>query len=128
MTSSRLPATRRTALVPSAGQIARAGASGAAIAGAWTGVNEAMRARNGEITADEVVRTTVNSAAIGAAAGAVAQIASHMARSLPPVGLALLAFGVGAMYFANQRKPDPASAPDDEPGSADAIAVNGADS
>ena len=117
----------RAGLLPSAGQVARAGASGAAIAGAWTGVNEAMRVSNGEITTDEAVRTTVNSAAIGAAAGAVAQIASHVARSLPPFGLAVLAFGVGALYLANQRKPETAAAQDDPPASGEALAANGPD-
>lgn len=127
MKSSQTLPVARAGLLPSAGQVARAGASGAAIAGAWTGVNEAMRASNGEITTEEAMRTTVNSAAIGAAAGAVAQIASHVARSLPPVGLAVLAFGVGALYFANQRKPDSAAAEGDPPPSGDAIAANGAD-
>ena len=95
----------RTALMPTASQVVRAGASGAAIAAAWTGVNETMRVRNHEITTDEAVRTTVNSAAIGAAAGAVAQVASTVARGLPPLGLALLALGVGVVYFSNSRKP-----------------------
>jgi hypothetical protein len=111
-------ATGQTGLLPSAGQVARAGASGAAIAGAWTGINETIRARNGEIETDEAVRTTVDSAAIGAAAGAVASVASHVARSLPPLGLALLALGVGALYISNARRPA-APAGDAEPAAPD---------
>jgi uncharacterized membrane protein YfcA len=125
MKAPQTPAVQEATLLPTAGQVARAGVSGAAIAGAWTGVNEAIRARNGEMTTDEAIRTTVNSAAIGAGAGAVAQIASHVARALPPFGLAVVAIGVAALYFANQRKPE-APRDDAKPnGATGRIAVKG---
>ncbi|MBN9673485.1 hypothetical protein [Roseibium aggregatum] len=85
-------------------EVVRAGLSGAAITGTWTGINEAIRFRNKETTGDEALRATANSAAIGAAAGAVAQIASHFARSVPLFGLAVVAAGVGAYYIANSSK------------------------
>ncbi len=89
-------------MFPATDTIVRAGLNGAAITGAWTAINEVIRLRNNEITADEALRSTGNSAAIGAGAGAVATIASHVARNAPVLGLALLAAGV--FFFANRAK------------------------
>jgi len=83
----------------------RAGVSGAAIAGAWTGVNEAIRVRHGEVTAEEALRATATSAAVGAAAGTVAHVATQIARSVPLLGLAAIALGLGAVYVSQAGKP-----------------------
>ncbi len=85
--------------IPPTGEILRAGASGAAIAGTWTAIYETVRVRNNEITADEAIQATAKSAVVGAGAGAVAHLASHIARSVPMIGLAALA--IGAVYFAS---------------------------
>lgn len=87
-------------LFPTGAQLVRAGLSGAAIAGTWTGIYEAMRVRNGEIGSDEAVQTTLNSAVIGAGAGAVAQLVGQVARSVPLLALAAAAAGV--LYLVNQ--------------------------
>ncbi|TKD14468.1 hypothetical protein FBT96_18260 [Rhodobacter capsulatus] len=100
---------KATPLMPSTTQIVRAGMNGAAITGAWTAINEGIRVRNGQTTTDAAMRATANSAAIGAGAGAVATLASHLARNAPVLGLVALAAGV--LYFANSsRKPAPAEA------------------
>lgn len=88
-------------IVPAGNQIVRAGLSGAAIAGTWTGIYEAMRVRNDEIGTDEAIQTTLNSVAIGAGAGAVAQVVGQVARSVPLLALAVAAAGV--LYLANQQ-------------------------
>ena len=96
-------------LMPSTTQIVRAGVNGAAITGAWTAINEGIRVRNGQTTTDAAMRATANSAAIGAGAGAVATLATHLARNAPMLGLVALAAGV--LYFAHSsRKPAPAEA------------------
>ncbi|KPQ22185.1 MAG: hypothetical protein HLUCCA24_00445 [Rhodobacteraceae bacterium HLUCCA24] len=87
-------------IVPSGGAVLRAGLSGAAIAGVWTGIYETIRVRNGEIGSEEAVRTTLNSAVIGAGAGTVATVVGHVARSMPL--LALAGAAVGLIYLANQ--------------------------
>lgn len=97
-------------IVPSGGAVVRAGLSGAAIAGAWTGIHEAIRVRNGEIGSEEAVRTTLNSAAIGAGAGTVATVVGHAARSMPL--LALAGAAIGLIYLANQS-PRAATTDDD---------------
>ncbi|PZX22099.1 hypothetical protein H9N28_11120 [Rhodobacter capsulatus] len=98
-------------LMPSTTQILRAGVNGAAITGAWTAINEGIRVRNGQTTTDAALRATANSAAIGAGAGAVATLASHLARNAPALGLVALAAGV--IYFArSSRKAAPETAPD----------------
>lgn len=104
------------AAIPNAGEILRASASGAAIAGTWTAIYETMRVRNKEITAEEAIRYTANSAAVGAGAGAVAHIASQVARNIPLLGLAALAAGV--VYIAStshQAGPVPAKADAPQP-------------
>lgn len=101
------------AVVPAGGDILRAGVSGAAIAGTWTAIYEAMRVRNNEITTEEAVRTTAASAAIGAGAGAVAHVASQAARSVPILGLAALAAVV--LYLMSPAR-KPASAEPDRAG------------
>lgn len=98
-------------IVPSGGAVVRAGLSGAAIAGAWTGIHEAIRVRNGEISSEEAVRTTLNSAAIGAGAGTVATVVGHVARSMPL--LALAGAAVGLVYLANQAPKTSATTDDD---------------
>ena len=90
--------------VPTTHAILRAGASGAAIAGTWTGVHEAVRVRNREASVDEAVRATAGSAAVGAAAGAEAQVATHVARRVPLAGLAVVAIGLGALYLSQSGK------------------------
>ena len=106
-TQTMLPAAPQ-GRVPSGDQIIRASVSGAAIAGAWTGVYEAIRVRNDEITAEEALRATASSAAIGAGAGAIAVVASHVARSMPLLGLAARA--ASALYLASSaKKPTPAA-------------------
>ncbi|MFP4044897.1 MAG: hypothetical protein ACLFTP_10075 [Rhodosalinus sp.] len=104
-------------IVPSGGAVLRAGLSGAAIAGVWTGIYETIRVRNGEIGSEEAVRTTLNSAAIGAGAGTVATIVGHVARSMPL--LALAGAAIGLIYLANQSHRVPSATPEDDaaPGS-----------
>lgn len=104
--SNSLPDTPQS-VVPSGNQIFRAGVSGAAIAGTWTAIYETMRVRNNEITAEEAIRTTATSAAIGAGAGAVAHIAAHLARGVPILGLGAVAALV--LYLVSTPK-KPASA------------------
>ncbi|MEM1312948.1 MAG: hypothetical protein AAGI51_00225 [Pseudomonadota bacterium] len=97
------PSVRRTAVQPTpltGGDVVRAGLSGAAIAGVWTGIYETMRVRNGEIDSQEAIRTTMSSTAIGAGAGAVATIVGHVARGMPV--LALAGAAAGLIYLANQ--------------------------
>ena len=106
MNRSHGPLVAQHSITPDGGELLRASVSGAAIAGSWAAIYEAIRVRNNEITAEEAVRITVGSAAVGAGAGAVAQIASHVARSIPLLGLAALAAGV--VYFASTS---PGSAP-----------------
>lgn len=107
-----VPAQTQQRVLPAGNQIVRAGLSGAAVAGTWTGIYEAMRVRNGEIGTDEAVRTTVNSVAIGAGAGAVAQVVGQVARSIPLLALAVAAAGV--LYLANQpKRTEPAEGPED---------------
>lgn len=107
MTKSTSPAAASQSVVPNGSQILRAGVSGAAIAGTWTAIYETMRVRNNEITTEEAIRTTATSAAIGAGAGAVAHIASHVARGVPILGLAAVAAIV--LYLASTST-KPASA------------------
>lgn len=109
MTTSHNPPVAHPHPLPDTGEVVRAGVSAAAITGVWTGIQQSIRVRDGEITTPEAVRATANSAAVGAAAGVVAQIASHAARSVPLLGLAALAVGVGAIYFANVSKRQVAS-------------------
>lgn len=99
-------------ILPGGGAVMRAGFSGAAIAGAWTGIYEAVRVRNGEISSEDAVRTTLNSAAIGAGAGTVATVVGHVARSMPL--LALAGAAVGLIYLANQSAKAPAETTGDE--------------
>ncbi|PTQ71889.1 hypothetical protein [Celeribacter persicus] len=116
-TSSKLNLTQATqpGTLPDASQIMRSGVNGAAITGAWTAINETIRVRNGEITTEEAVKATANSAAIGAGAGAVASVASHIARSIPLSSLALIALGAGVLYLSKQsKKTTPPAAPEAE--------------
>jgi len=95
--------------MPTGTEVLRAGANGAAIAGTWTAIYEGMRLRGGEVSADEAIRATASSAAIGAGAGAVTHIASNLARRVPILGLAALALGV--VYFTHaSTRPAPAAA------------------
>lgn len=94
--------------MPSGAEVLRAGANGAAIAGTWTAIYEGVRLRGGEVSADEAIRATASSAAIGAGAGAVTHIASNLARRVPILGLAALALGV--VYFTHaSTRPAPAA-------------------
>lgn len=106
-------ASTSTALLPTTTQIVRAGVNGAAITGAWTAINEIIRPRNDQTSADAAMRATASSAAIGAGAGAVAALTSHVARNAPVLGLVALAAGV--LYFANgARKVPPVTTGADE--------------
>lgn len=89
-------------VLPNGGDLLKAGASGAAIAGTWTAIGEVMRVRNGDATPEEAVRTTANSVAIGAGAGAIAHVVSHAARQIPLLGLAAVAAAV--LIYTNRPK------------------------
>ncbi|MGD9919027.1 MAG: hypothetical protein AB7U46_13495 [Paenirhodobacter sp.] len=93
-----------TGTLPTTDEVIRAGINGAAIAAAWTAASEVMRVRNGECTTQEALQTTVNSAVIGAGAGAVASAASHVARAMPIWGLALVVLGAGAVYLSGKPR------------------------
>lgn len=90
----------RSSIFPNGGDLAKAAASGAAIAGTWTAINEVMRVRHGEASPEEAVRTTASSVAVGAGAGAIAHVVSHAARQMPLLGLAAIAAAV--LIYANR--------------------------
>ncbi len=102
MSNTDVTTTTGSGTLPASGDVLRAGMNGAAIAGAWTGIYEVMRVRNGETSSDEAVRATATSAAIGAGAGAVANVVAHVARNVPMLGLAAIA--AGALIYATQPK------------------------
>lgn len=92
-------------LLPPLGTVVQAGAFGAVLGGATTGLVNTMRAHSGEISREEAVRETVQMAAQGAASMAIASVAAHAVRVHPTFGLvALVGVGVAALAMSRQKK------------------------
>lgn len=98
-------AAPRPGPLPPLGTVVQAGAFGAVLGGATTGLVNTMRAHSGEISREEAVRETVQMAAQGAASMAIASVAAHVVRVHPTFGLVtLLGVGVAALAMSRRHK------------------------
>lgn len=88
---------------PPASTIASAGAFGAILGMATSGVTNYGKVKAGEITEQDAVQDTLNSGAVSAGTMAAASVAAHIVRVHPVIGFAALA-AVGVGVLASARK------------------------